>query len=72
MIPSIRFLDSINFFSRQLLKGWQRYRRDGIAQLNDVDYEITELVQKKLFTHIFVNISRSSTKKLDYLLSTIE
>lgn len=59
-------------FSRQLLKGWQRYRRDGVAQLTDVDYQITEIVQKKLFTHILVNISRSSTKKLDYLLSTME
>ena len=56
-------------FSRQLLHGWQRYRQDGVEQLNQIDYQITQIERKALFTHILVNISRASTNKLDYLLS---
>ena len=56
-------------FSRQLLHGWQRYRQDGVAQLTEVDYQITQIEKKALFTHILVNITRSSTNKLDHLLS---
>lgn len=55
-------------FSVQLLEGWRRYLHDGIKQLPQVEYALTSIHREKLYTHILVNLTRSATKKLEYLL----
>ncbi|CAF5178278.1 unnamed protein product [Rotaria magnacalcarata] len=52
----------------KLLQGWKRYLNDGVKQLDKVDYAILNIHQEKLYTHILVNLTRSATHKLDYLL----
>ncbi|CAF0782848.1 unnamed protein product [Adineta ricciae] len=49
----------------QLLNNWRRYLQDGIKQINLVNYTINSIDKKQLFTHILVNLSRSSTNRLE-------
>ena len=55
-------------FSHDVLDGWQRYLRDGVKQLNQIDYMISSIHPEKLYTHILVNLTRASSQKLEYLL----
>ncbi|CAF4511752.1 unnamed protein product [Rotaria socialis] len=52
----------------KLLQGWKRYLNDGVKQLDKIDYTIENVHQEKLYTHILVNLTRSATRQLDYLL----
>ncbi|UJR25028.1 hypothetical protein I4U23_006389 [Adineta vaga] len=50
------------------LRKWLRYSYDGIRQLSVLDYSITSVDTRLLYTHILVNFTRSATKTIDHLL----
>ena len=59
---------SLRSSRNEVLEGWRRYLRDGVKQLNQIDYVIANIHKDKLYTHILVNLTRSSSQKLEYLL----
>lgn len=49
----IFFLYFVKFRFKKLYNGWKRYKTDGI---NNIHYEIVDLVFKKLYTWILVDL----------------
>ncbi|CAF1257886.1 unnamed protein product [Adineta steineri] len=50
----------------ELLNNWRRYLSDGIKQLDLLSYTITSVHKENLYTHILVNLTRSSTDRLEH------